>query len=157
MNRADRFNEAVAYLKGQQIIKTNKEIASRMKASESTISLALKGSSKHLTDSFLSRFIIAFQSDITFNPLWISGEYEDEPMILIQSDEESEKAPNLPGIKHIIEEPSNPYYKLTQMERLLKAQEDVINSKNETIDSLKREIELLRMQLGLENKQTKVG
>lgn len=44
-------------------------------------------------------------------------------------------------------EPEQPYNKITNMERIIKAQE-------KTIEALERENELLRMQLGIRNKQT---
>lgn len=58
--KAERINKAVAYLKGEQIIKFQKDIMDAMKADKNTVSQALLGNDKYLTDSFIARFAEVF-------------------------------------------------------------------------------------------------
>jgi hypothetical protein len=71
-NRLKRLNEAVAYLKGRQIIKNQQDIVNALNAHKTPVSLAFKGNAKYLTDNFLMRFCKCF-TDINFDYL-ISGE-----------------------------------------------------------------------------------
>ncbi|MDR1673470.1 MAG: helix-turn-helix domain-containing protein [Bacteroidales bacterium] len=61
MEKLDRLKKAVAYLKGQQIIKTQREVADAMGFHKSTISLILNRGGKYLTESFLIKFCDAFR------------------------------------------------------------------------------------------------
>lgn len=73
MSKKDRFCAAYEYLRNRGIFHTQQELADRMRASNSNISSALKGSEKVLTDKFLRRFNHAV-GDV-FNIEWlIAGE-----------------------------------------------------------------------------------
>ena len=63
----NRLIECIAYLKGQQVIKKQKDIADTGIISESSLTRALKGDEKYLTDSFISKFADEYQ----FNPDYI--------------------------------------------------------------------------------------
>ena len=69
IDKKNRLDRAVAYLKGKQIIKTQKDISKKMGISEETISRALKGLEKYLTDSFLEKFAYEFG----LNPEWLKN------------------------------------------------------------------------------------
>lgn len=69
IDKKNRLDRAVAYLKGEQIIKTQKDISKKMGMSEETISRALKGLEKYLTDSFLEKFACEF----SLNPEWLKN------------------------------------------------------------------------------------
>ena len=55
-NKITRINTAIAYLKGVGKISYQKDIVAAMKADKTTVSLALRGDERYLTDSFLARF-----------------------------------------------------------------------------------------------------
>lgn len=61
MDRKKRINEAVKYLKYKGIVKTQDDIAVRMKAGRPSVSSALSGKESSLTDSFISRFCATFK------------------------------------------------------------------------------------------------
>ena len=61
MDKKNRLNEAVKYLKFKGIIKTQDDIASKMKASRSNVSSALAGKESVLTDNFVARFCATFK------------------------------------------------------------------------------------------------
>lgn len=89
----NRLNEAIDFLKSEKIIKTQKDIADIMGMNINSISQALNGNEKYLTDSFLKKFSLSFNS-INFS--WLKG--EDQTMIVsestlsrIPSDEEIQK------------------------------------------------------------------
>lgn len=69
IDKKNKLDRAVAYLKGEQIIKTQKDISKKMGISEETISRALKGLEKYLTDSFLEKFAYEFG----LNPEWLKN------------------------------------------------------------------------------------
>jgi hypothetical protein len=72
MDKKNRLNEAVAYLKYKGIVKTQVDIASKMKASRSNVSSALAGTQSALTDNFIRRFCDEF-TEISYT--WLqSGE-----------------------------------------------------------------------------------
>lgn len=61
MNRKNRLIEAVKYLKYKGIVKTQEDIAARMKAGRGNISSALAGKENVLTDNFIARFCATFK------------------------------------------------------------------------------------------------
>ena len=64
----ERINEAIAYLKGNRIVKLQKDIASKLKMNKSTVSQAIKGNERYLTESFVIKFCHAFDM---ISPDWI--------------------------------------------------------------------------------------
>ncbi len=75
MNKKERFNTAVNYLKERGLVHTQKDVASMMGTTSPNVSSALKGVESVLTDNFLRRFYVAFEQ--VFNEAWIlSGEGE---------------------------------------------------------------------------------
>lgn len=60
MNKKERLNEAVEYLRYKGVIKTQEDIAARMGATRPNVSSALKGKEEVLTDNFIGRFCAAF-------------------------------------------------------------------------------------------------
>ena len=83
VDKKNRLDRAVAYLKGEQIIKTQKDISKKMGMSEETISRALKGLEKYLTDSFLEKFAYEF----SLNPEWLKNNKEEDELALFQREE----------------------------------------------------------------------
>ena len=61
MDRKKRINEAVKYLKYKGIVKTQEDIAAKMKAGRPSVSSALAGKDGFLTDSFIARFCATFK------------------------------------------------------------------------------------------------
>lgn len=61
MDRKERINEAVKYLKYKGIVKTHEDIAVKMKAGRPSISSALAGKESVLTDNFIARFCATFK------------------------------------------------------------------------------------------------
>lgn len=57
MTKLERLNTAIAHLKGCQKIKNQQDIVNAMGFNKTSISQALKGNEKYLTDSFLSKFV----------------------------------------------------------------------------------------------------
>lgn len=72
-SKLSRIQKAIAYLKGQQVIIRQQDIVDRMGMNKSTVSMAINGNEKYLTDSFIERFSETFD----FNKTWIiEGEGE---------------------------------------------------------------------------------
>ncbi len=61
MDKKERINEAVAYLKYKGIVKTQEDIATKMGASRTNVSSALSGNERVLTDNFIARFCATFK------------------------------------------------------------------------------------------------
>lgn len=60
MNKKERFKEAYEYLRTKGIVRTQKDVAVKMKSSSQNVSSALNGAEAVLTDRFLMRFGDAF-------------------------------------------------------------------------------------------------
>ncbi len=72
-NKHNRLNECLTYLKRIRSIKIQKDIVDKMEMNKSTVSQALKGNERYLTDSFLEKFANTFN----LNPQYlIEGEGE---------------------------------------------------------------------------------
>jgi phage repressor protein C with HTH and peptisase S24 domain len=69
MNKLERLNDAVAYLKGVKIIKNQQDIVDRMNVNKASVSQVFNGKKNYLTDSFLRKFNRAF--DDIFNEDWL--------------------------------------------------------------------------------------
>lgn len=76
MDKQSRLNYAYNYLKSNNVIHTQKEIAEAMGASQSNVSSALKGVESVLTDRFLMRFADTYKK---FNINWLL--YGEGPML----------------------------------------------------------------------------
>ena len=75
MNKNDRLAEAIRYLQGKGIVKTQRDVANKMGATAPNVSSALKGVESVLTEKFIRRFNSAFGG--LFNDEWlISGSGE---------------------------------------------------------------------------------
>lgn len=61
MDKKERLNEAVRYLKFKGVVKKQEDIAVRMKAAKSNISSALSGKEGVLTDNFIARFCAVYK------------------------------------------------------------------------------------------------
>lgn len=75
MEKEERLRTAFQYLKSQGKAHTQKDVAQKMKATEPNVSAALKGKPKCLTDDFLMRFNVAYDS--IFNLDWLIDEKGD--------------------------------------------------------------------------------
>ena len=62
-----RFKKAISYLKGEQIISTNQDVVNKMEINKSSMSLALKGDERYLTEKFITKFANLYH----FNKDWI--------------------------------------------------------------------------------------
>jgi len=90
MDKKERFNKAFVFLKYENVIKTQNDVAKAMGASRSNISSALNGNEKILTDSFLLRFTNAFKQ-ISLD--WLLN--EEGPMLTIMPEFKSENTPQV--------------------------------------------------------------
>ncbi|MDR0582567.1 MAG: hypothetical protein LBG31_06365 [Prevotellaceae bacterium] len=61
MEKLERLQTAIAYLKGKQVIRTQKDIAAAMQFNESSVSQATNGNMRYLTDSLLKKFCLSFK------------------------------------------------------------------------------------------------
>ncbi len=61
MDKKERFNKAFSFLKYENVIRTQDDVARKMGASRSNISSALNGKKSALTDNFLMRFCTVFK------------------------------------------------------------------------------------------------
>jgi hypothetical protein len=66
MKKLERIQDAVAYLKGKRIIRSQQDIANAMEFNKTSVSQALKGNESYLTNSFLKKFCVSF-SEINSN------------------------------------------------------------------------------------------
>lgn len=71
MGKKERFQRAFDYLRGSGMAHTQTDVATRMKASRSSVSSAFNGDTKALTDNFLRRFNAAYNG--MFNIDWLIG------------------------------------------------------------------------------------
>jgi len=90
MDKRERFNKAYGFLKYEGIIKTQTDVASKMGATQSNVSGALRGRDEVLTNSFLRRFANAFKQ-ISID--WLL--YEEGPMLTIKPEFKSENTPQV--------------------------------------------------------------
>ena len=86
----ERINKAVAYLKGTQRIKEQKDIKIEMGVDKSTVSQALMGNEKYLTKNFIKKFCEVYPF---FNIEWLkTGEGE---MLITEQPKLAEKIEEL--------------------------------------------------------------
>lgn len=75
MNKNERFEKAINYLRMQGVVAKNEDVATRMNADPSNVSRSIKGTGNNPTGKFLQRFNNAF--DDIFNLNWLlDGEGE---------------------------------------------------------------------------------
>jgi hypothetical protein len=68
MEKLERLETAIAYLKGKRIIRNQQDIADVMEFNKSSVSQAIQGNEKYFTDSFLKKFCVSFSE---INPDWL--------------------------------------------------------------------------------------
>lgn len=92
IDKKNRLDKAVAYLRGEQKIKTQKDISEKMEISAETVSRALKGLEKYLTDNFLEKFA----SEFGFNPEWLkkgNGKMIEATIFEVQEEDQEDEDP----------------------------------------------------------------
>ena len=62
-----RFKKAISHLKGEQIINTNQDVVNKMEINKTSMSLALKGDERYLTEKFITKFANIYG----FNKNWL--------------------------------------------------------------------------------------
>lgn len=90
MDKKERFNKAYNFLKFEGIVKTQSDVAEKMKASRANVSSALQGREGFLTDNFLKRFCDAFKQ---ISLSWLL--YEDGPMLTVEPTFKDENTPQI--------------------------------------------------------------
>ena len=90
MNKKERFNKAYNFLKYENVIKKQEDVAKAMGASQSNVSSALGGKEGVLTDNFLMRFAAAFRQ-VSLD--WLL--HENGPMLTIEPEFKSENTPQV--------------------------------------------------------------
>lgn len=140
MERKDRFDRAINYLKGEGIIHTQKDIADRMGSTAPNVSKARKGEESVLTDKFIRRFNHAFNNIFDIDYL-LNGIGKLCPESMEATDEEIFEPEKAAAKEESTE-------KDKEIEDLKKTVEQL---KDELLKSRERENELLRKML--ESKQ----
>lgn len=90
MDKLERLNKAYNFLKMENIIKRQEDVAQAMKATQSNVSGALRGREGTFTDSFLTRFCDAYKQ-ISLD--WLL--YEKGPMLTVSMEFKSENTPQI--------------------------------------------------------------
>ena len=90
MDKKERFKKAFSFLKYENVIKTQDDVAKAMGASRPNISSALNGKESVLTDNFLMRFATAFKQ-ISLD--WLLN--ETGPMLTAEINFKSENMPQV--------------------------------------------------------------
>jgi len=105
MDKLERLNKAYNFLKMENVIRRQEDVAQAMKATQSNVSGALRGREGTFTDSFLIRFCDAFKQ-ISID--WLL--YEKGPMLTVQAEFKDENIPQVllsEEDKDVIEEQKN--------------------------------------------------
>ena len=84
--KVDRIDAAIDYLKGKGLVHTQKDVAKAIGTDKSSLSRALNGDEKYLTERFLTRFNRAFGN--IFNIDYLLGKAEEMFCCPPSSDEE---------------------------------------------------------------------
>jgi len=90
MDKTERFKKAFSFLKYENVIKTQDDVAKAMQASRSNVSSALNGKESVLTDNFMMRFAGAFKQ-ISLD--WLLR--EEGPMLTVMPNFKSENTPQV--------------------------------------------------------------
>ncbi len=77
MTKLERINKAIAFLKGNEIISIQQDIVDIMNVNKSSVSSALKGDDRYLTNGFLKKFCKSFPQ---ISQAWLLNE-EGEMLI----------------------------------------------------------------------------
>lgn len=116
MDKKERFNKAFSFLKYENVIRTQDDVAKAMGASRSNVSSALNGKESVLTDNFLIRFAAAFKQISldwllreTGPMLTVAPNFKDEntPQVLegdVDKDIQEEQIKMTARIKELIQE-----------------------------------------------------
>ena len=128
MDMKERFNRAFAYLRGEQIIKGQKDLAEKLGATPGNISKALSGDKSALTNNLMKRFCAAFPG--MFNLRWlILGEGN-----MLQSAEMAQETPKNVKVDN---------YTTNEIERLKNENEVLIK----TINVMAAELSAIRADI----------
>lgn len=139
MDMKERFNKAFAYLRGEQVIKGQKDFAEKLGATPSNISKALSGDKSALTNNLMKRFSAAFPG--VFNLRWlILGEGD----MLQGSQKPQEEVKN-----REVDNSSNEIINrlVDELSKQLSKKDKQIEDLSVTIKSLKDELSQLRKEL----------
>lgn len=131
--KREAINDAIAYLKGKKIAKTQKQIAKLLDVNDANLSKALSGNEKYLTDSFIKKFADVFN----LNANWfLTGEGSMLSIPEVAMTEKSEKK----GTDNIFSK-----NKLSLEEKLdfLIQQNEAIKKENQEIKDMIDDINLL--------------
>lgn len=122
MEQVERVKKAIAYLKGQLIIKYQKDVAKAMNYNEKNLSSAINGDENYLTENFLIRFCDTF--DVIDEDWLLTGKGE------MTNDSQMNEV-NDPIISYsLIEELES---KLIDKDKIIKGLEEVIKLLKEKI------------------------
>lgn len=124
--KAKKFKKAINYLKFQEIIENNNDIASTGLISKAGLSKAINGDSKYLTDSFLNRFCTAYPF---FNRRWFSEETAE--MLVDEKIETKVSAPEPNSMEDLLR-------------RIVELQDELLNEVRKRIE-LENELNKLRI------------
>lgn len=146
--KLDRLNIIIRYLKGEGIIKNQQDIVDILKSNKSSVSLALKGNEKYLTDSFLIKFNKAFNN--VFNTDWLLTGLGD--MRAGQEDpnlnkEIAETIQELLNKRESLGGGSVPYEFVQQLFREREKHDEIIASLQKTIEEQRKMLEQITKQL----------
>ena len=133
--RMERFNKAFAHLQGERMIKTQADLAVILKASEGTISRALKGDKNSLTENLLKRFCLSFP---IFNLNWLltgEGEMLKASQMPQEEDKKKESVSVQPDIQKWLMKQNE------ELVALLKQAQATIDRKDQELSELRKELQ----------------
>jgi predicted transcriptional regulator len=148
-DRHIRINRAVAFLKEQQVIETQNDIAERMAMNPRTVSQALHGDEKYLTDSFITKFCAEFTQ---INKNWLlagEGDMYAHQNIEQKGRNNFQQGQNTYGMSEsIIDKMLHSHQETIKNQQIqIDKQLDLLNEKEKTINKLMEENKELQRKL----------
>jgi hypothetical protein len=145
-----RIATAIDYLKSIGRVHKQQDIAEQMGATESSLSRALKGDVKYLTDKFIQRFNKAYGN--IFNESWLMGGQCD---MLADENEVAQQTANVESARYISEEDKTFSTMLVDMMNTKQiAPYGLLEEKDREIAELNRQIGKLEALLEVAKKGT---
>lgn len=145
-----RIATAIDYLKSIGRVHKQQDIAEQMGATESSLSRALKGDVKYLTDKFIQRFNKAYGN--LFNESWLMGGKCD---MLADENEVAQQTANVESARYISEEDKTFSTMLVDMMNTKQiAPYGLLEEKDREIAELNRQIGKLEALLEVAKKGT---
>lgn len=77
-NVQERFQDAIALLKGKRVVRSNQNIIDAMGVNKSSFSSAYNGHKNYLTEEFVKKFVETYPNHgFTFETIWRGGDFKE--------------------------------------------------------------------------------